>query len=77
VAGTGIEVWEMMATYRSLGKDLKRFKKAYHWLTSDQLRAALAYYSAFPEEIDRQIAKNEEWNNQKVRERHPFGDSPS
>ncbi len=30
VAGTGIEVWEIIATYRSLKQDLKRLQKAYH-----------------------------------------------
>ena len=41
VAGTGIEVWEIIATYKSLMQDLKRLKKAYHWLSQEQLRAAL------------------------------------
>ena len=77
VAGTGIEVWEIIATYQSVKKDLKRLKKAYHWLSQEQLRAALGYYSAYPQEIDRQIEQNERWDKEKVRERHPFMSSPT
>lgn len=77
VAGTGIEVWEVIATNRSVGDNFKRLKKAYQWLSPDQLRAALVYYSIYPEEIDRQIEKNESWDVKKVRERYPFLDSPS
>ena len=76
VAGTGIEVWEVIATYRSVGDNFKRLKKAYELLTPDQLRAALSYYSIYPEEIDRQIEKNESWDAKKIRDRYPFLDSP-
>jgi uncharacterized protein (DUF433 family) len=77
VAGTGIEVREIIATYQSVKKDLKRLKKAYHWLSQEQLRAALGYYSAYRHEIDRQIEQNERWDEEKVKERHPFMSSPS
>jgi len=77
VAGTGIEVREIIAAYQSVKKDLKRLKKTYHWLSQEQLRAALGYYSAYPQEIDRQIEQNERWDEEKVRERHPFMSSPS
>jgi uncharacterized protein (DUF433 family) len=77
VAGTGIEVREIIAAYQSVKRDLKRLKKAYHWLSREQLRAALGYYSAYPREIDRQIEQNERWDEEKVRERHPFMSSPS
>jgi uncharacterized protein (DUF433 family) len=77
VAGTGIEVWEIIATYKSVKQDAKRLKTAYHWLSQEQLRAALGYYAAYPEEIDRLIEQNERWNEEKVRDRHPFMVSPS
>jgi uncharacterized protein (DUF433 family) len=62
VAGTGIEVWEIIATYRSVKEDMKRLKKAYHWLSQEQLRAALGYYFVYPQEIDQQVEQNERWN---------------
>ncbi len=71
VAGTGIEVWEIIATYRSVKKDLKRLKNAYHWLSQEQLRAALGYYSAYPQEIDGLIEQNERWNEEEMKMRHP------
>jgi uncharacterized protein (DUF433 family) len=77
VAGTGIEVWEIIAGYKSVGKDLKRLKKAYHWLSQEQVKAALSYYSAYPEEIDRLIERNESWTKKKIQERHPFMGSRS
>lgn len=72
VAGTGIEVWEIVATYNSVKQDLKRLKKAYHWLSQEQLKAALSYYLAYPQEINQQIEQNERWNEERIRERHPF-----
>ena len=77
IAGTGIEVWEVIATFYSVDKNLKRLQKAYPWLTGEQLRSALAYYSAYPEEIDGQVRKNKEWNEEKIKERYPFLNSPS
>ena len=77
VAGTGIEVWEVIATYKSVKEDFKRLQKAYHWLSGEQLKAALGYYVIYPQEIDRIIEHNEQWNDEKVRERYPFMRSSS
>ena len=77
VAGTGIEVWEVIASYKSVKKDLKKLQKAYHWLSREQLKAALGYYAIYPQEIDRLIEQNEQWNDEKVRERYPFMRSSS
>jgi uncharacterized protein (DUF433 family) len=72
VAGTGIEVWEVIAAFKSLEKDLKRLRKAYHWLSNEQLKAALGYYAAYPQEIDRLIQQNEGWDETRVADRYPF-----
>ncbi len=77
IAGSGLEVWEVIATFRSLDKNLKRLQKTYHWLTGEQIRSALAYYGAYPQEIDEQIRENEEANEEKIKERYPFLVSPS
>jgi uncharacterized protein (DUF433 family) len=77
IAGTGIEVWEIISAYRSVGEDLKRVQKAYHWLSPEQLRAALGYYAVYPQEINRQIEQNESWTERKIRERHPVVSSHS
>lgn len=77
VGGTGIEVWEIISTYKSVGKDLKRLKKAHHWLSIEQIRAALSYYSIYPQEIDQLIEQNESWTKKRIQEHHPFMSSLS
>ena len=72
VAGTGIEVWEVIAAYKSLNKNLKRLKKAYHWLSGEQIKAAIGYYAVYPKDIDRLIEQNKRWNEERLRERYPF-----
>ena len=72
IAGTGIEVWELIATFKGLGEDYENLKEAYHWLSEQQIRAALSYYALYPEEIDKRITSNEEMTEDKVRKRFPF-----
>ncbi len=71
VAGTAIEVWEIIATYRSVKEDWKRLLRAYDWLAEPQLRAAIGYYRAFPQEIERLVRQNEEMTPEFVRKRFP------
>jgi uncharacterized protein (DUF433 family) len=77
VAGTGIEVWEVIATYKSLNQDIKRLRKTYHWLSNEQIKAALGYYTVYSHEIDQRIGQNEGWDEEKVRDRYPFMRSSS
>jgi uncharacterized protein (DUF433 family) len=72
VAGTGIEVWEIVSAYRSMGEKFERLRKAYHWLSSEQLRTALGYYRTYPQEIEQLIDQNEAWTEKKLQERYPF-----
>ena len=71
VAGTGIEVWEVIAQYKSSNRDQKLLQRAFHWLTPGQIKAALGYYAAYPAEIDALIARNEQWTEETLKERHP------
>ena len=71
VAGTGLDVWEIIATYRTLDRNVERLRRAYHWLSEAQLRAVLGYYAAYPDEIDRQITRNEAWTQEQLAQRHP------
>ena len=72
IAGTGIDVWEVIANFRSLKEDYEKLKKAYHWLSDLQIRSALSYYAFYPEEIDEIIIKNERMNRDEVLKRFPF-----
>ncbi len=71
IAGTGLDVWEVIATYQSVGREVGRLRQAYHWLSEPQLRAALGYYAAYPKEIDRRIALNERWTEERLLAQHP------
>jgi len=58
IAGTGVEVWEVINEYQ-VGKDIEALKKALPHLAERQLIAALNYYQAYPEEINEFIKNNE------------------
>ncbi len=72
IAGTGIEVWEVIATYRYVGEEFGRLSKAYHWLTEQQLKSAIGYYRHYRDEIDALIAENEGWTPEEIRKRYPI-----
>lgn len=72
IAGTGIEVWEVIANYKSVGEDVACLRTTLHWLSELQLRAALGYYRAYSKEIDQLIAQNENWTRESTYKRFPF-----
>ncbi len=72
VAGTGLEVWEIITTYKSVNQDFERLQKAYHWLSEHQLGGAMGYYVAYHEEIDHQIERNELWTKKTVVNHYPY-----
>lgn len=72
LGGTGLEVWEIVATWQSLGKDMDRMRAAYDWLSEAQLRAALGYYQLYPRGIDERITREEEWTPGRVARELPF-----
>jgi uncharacterized protein (DUF433 family) len=71
IAGTGLDVWEVVSTYKSLNRDDARLRDAYHWLSEPQLRSALSYFRLYAEEIERQIVRNEAWNKDQLAARYP------
>ena len=72
VSGAGIEVWEVIAIYKSVSNDLNRLQRALHWLSEPQIRAALAYYFAYPDEIDQLVTQNEHWTPENMEQKFPF-----
>jgi uncharacterized protein (DUF433 family) len=71
VAGTGIEVWEIIAQYEHLDRDEKHLSETFHWLTPGQIKGALGYYAVYGDEIDELIARNEAWTEGSLKARHP------
>ena len=72
IAGTGIEVWELIASHKSVKKDYKRLRKTYHWLTEQQIKSAMGYYVLYTEEIERLISENEGVTAGEIKKKLPF-----
>ncbi|MCP4623974.1 MAG: hypothetical protein GY850_10625 [bacterium] len=72
IAGTGIDIWEFIATFKGLDENYKKLKEAYHWLSDQQIRSALSYYALYPDEIDAKITHNENITQEKIIKRFPF-----
>jgi uncharacterized protein (DUF433 family) len=72
LAGTGLDVWEIVATWRAAGEDFGELRQSYAWLTEPQLRAALAYYELYPDEIDARLEREETWTPERVASDLPF-----
>jgi uncharacterized protein (DUF433 family) len=72
VAGTGLDVWEIVATWHEVGEDYRTLRESYDWLTEPQLRAALCYYELYPEEIAARLEREEWWTPERVRLELPF-----
>lgn len=72
IAGTGIDVWEMIAAFRGMNEDYQQLKTAYHWLSDAQIRSALSYFALYPEEIKGIIGQNESITESQILKRFPF-----
>lgn len=72
IAGTGLDVWEVVATFKTAGEDRERLKASYEWLSDRQLSAALAYYGLYPKEIDARIEEEEYWTPEKLYGEFPY-----
>lgn len=64
IAGTGIDVWEVIRVFKSCNKNLKALARALLQLSLPQLEAALYYYRYYPSEIDDRLASEEEASNE-------------
>ena len=60
VAGSGIDVWEVVRVYKACKKDLAALASAFPQLSRPQLQAALYYYRIYPAEIEDRLKSEEE-----------------
>lgn len=72
VAGSGIDVWEIVTTWRASGADFDALVDQYPWLTQTSLRGALSYYQLYPDEIDARLVREAEWTPERVARELPF-----
>jgi uncharacterized protein (DUF433 family) len=66
IAGTGLDVWEVIATWKEVGERWEVLRQSYDWLTDSQLRSAIAYYEAAPGEIDARLSTEQHWTPERV-----------
>jgi uncharacterized protein (DUF433 family) len=72
VAGTGLEVFEVILSYLATAKDFNQLREGFHWLSEEQLRSAVRYYETYPDEINAQIEENNTYTPEYVYSRYPF-----
>jgi uncharacterized protein (DUF433 family) len=72
VAHSGLEVWEIVATWREGNESWDTLRAAYPELSELQLRSALNYYRLYPEDIDTRLAREAAWTPERVAEDMPF-----
>jgi len=75
VAGTGLDVWEVIRTWQDAGASFDETRANYPWLSEAQVRAAIAYYELYPVEIDERLKREREWTAERVRKELPFAAS--
>ena len=76
IAGTGLEVKEIIGPYVDMGCSWERLKAAFDWLGDYQLRAALAYYETYRDEVDEALAEDEALTPERVWAEMPFTRPP-
>jgi uncharacterized protein (DUF433 family) len=72
VAGSGLEVWEVIATWKEAGRNYERLRAAYDWLTEPQLRGALSYYELYEGEVEAHLAREAQLTQERVQRELPF-----
>jgi len=72
VGGSGLDVWEVIATWRECGGRPDLLRQSYLWLTEAQLRAALSYHEVYPDEIEARLKREEQWTPERVSREQPF-----
>lgn len=76
IGGTGLGVWEIIRLYRQENNNWEELRATFDWLSEQQLRTALAYAEAYPEEIDSRIADEDQWTPEAVYAKYPFMKPP-
>lgn len=75
IVGTGLEVWEVILSYRDFDKDIPALCDAFA-LTVGQVQAALTYARLYADEVEALIAENDAYDIEKTWAEHPFTRPP-
>jgi len=71
IAGTALDVWEVVATWRNVEEDMNRLAQSHPRLSEMQPCAAFGYYRFFPVEVDARIEREEAWTPERERQEIP------
>jgi len=72
VAGFGIDVWEVVLTWKETDEDLTATLGAYPGLSEVQVRATLGYYARFPAETAARHEPDSARTEDRVRRELPY-----
>lgn len=72
LAGTGLDVWEVVYAYEHLDRNFEELQQAFSHLTEPQLRAALSYAIQYPDDIRRRIRANDAWTPERLARELPL-----
>ena len=72
VAFSGLEVWEIVATWKEADERWDELQQAYPELGEAQLRAAINYYRLYPAEIDERLEVEASWTPELLAAELPF-----
>ena len=72
IAGTGIDVWEVVYAYEHANRNFTELQQALSHLSETQLRAALSYAALYPDEIRRRIVANDAWTPERLARELPI-----
>lgn len=76
LAGTGIDMWEVVYSYEHVNRSFPELKDAFPHLSEPQLRAALSYAVVYPDDIRRRIAVNDAWTPERLARELPIVVAP-
>jgi len=62
-----LDVWEIVAAWLAANRDFELLRQDFPWLTEAQLRSALDYFEAYPEEIRERLEREEGWDLESIR----------
>lgn len=70
MAGTGLAVWEVLRDYVR-DRDAEAVQAAFSQLSPSQLRAALLYFSTYPDEVRAAVQHNSTLTPEAIEARYP------
>jgi len=72
IRGTGLEVVEIIQTYKDLDWDREKLRESFEWLSEEQIQAALDYFAAYPDEVNAKLIDDVEAYVRELWEKYPF-----